>query len=247
MEGSPNWTWKSNRKNYCWSDHWGDCKQGHPYPRRDERFHPQAKWCTQILHHCKIGAHFTVYWEVHWGVIDHSTTLISLHHEWGRIHKDVSYYRYAGWKLDQSIWCPLWVHHPVHRNGRTWRHHERPFRGQRQKNMWLLKNSGIKDKMPMPPRVYSIYWRNRGWRLSAIWKMKKSFRAKGRSIIMKADMNLFVKLTLTGQARKLDMKDDKILLTWSYTLCFSKPWWHPTEDYYGTVLQMSAHWFFTSI
>ena len=38
-------------------------------------------------------------------------------------------------------------------------------------------------------------------------KMKRSFKTQGRSIIMKTDRNLFVKMTLTGQTRKLDMKD----------------------------------------
>ena len=38
-------------------------------------------------------------------------------------------------------------------------------------------------------------------------KIKRFFKTQGRSIIMKADRSLFAKMTLTGQTRKLDMKD----------------------------------------
>ena len=48
-------------------------------------------------------------------------------------------------------------------------------------------------------------------------KMKRSFKTQGRSIIMKADRNLFAKMTLIGQTRKLDIKD-----VWSCTLGFSE-------------------------
>ena len=38
-------------------------------------------------------------------------------------------------------------------------------------------------------------------------KVKRSFKTQGRCIIMKADRNLFAKMTLIGQTRKLDMKE----------------------------------------
>lgn len=38
-------------------------------------------------------------------------------------------------------------------------------------------------------------------------KVKKTYKTQGRQVIMKADRNLFAKMILIGQTRKLDMKD----------------------------------------